>query len=76
MKKLRKIRSTRMDTVEAYSCNCSGVTCSCSCMNCNCMPNNTPHTVMTSNLRANTSSSNFDSFLIGARTATMNFRPW
>ena len=35
MKKLRKVRSTRMDTVEAY-CNCGCVCNQCTCM---CNPN-------------------------------------
>jgi len=35
VKKLRKTRSARMDTVEAYMCTCS-CSCSCSFTNCSC----------------------------------------
>jgi len=40
MKKLRKVRSVRADTVEAYVCGC-GCGCSCLCNFFSCRPNDT-----------------------------------
>lgn len=77
MKKLRKIRTTRPDTIEAYICRCNCTTsCSCNCSGCACPFNNFPVQNNTSNVRRNNVHNNDANSVNGAVHGIVTSAMW